>query len=153
MRPEPSSRPVTWQGRLCTAVAMAQLLFAMMLVRWVPMRKWRGWLGSLSDAPPAPLHPAKPAVLKSAYGHVWHVLRAASHLPVTVKCLPQAMVLQWQLRRRNIGSQLVIAMLKAGHSAAADPYHAWVELDGVILLGNCERSDYAVLMTLSNQPA
>lgn len=79
--------------------------------------------------------------------------RAAHYFPFTVKCLPQAMALQWQLRRRRIGSQLVIAMLKAGRSAAADPYHAWVELGGIMVLGNCERSDYAVLMTLTNPPA
>lgn len=141
-----------WQGRFRTARAMMQLALAVMLVRWIPMRKWRGWLGSMQVAPAKPSHSADPAILKIAYGHALHVLRAASHLPFTVKCLPQAMVLQWQLGRRHIGSQLVIAMLKAGHSAAADPYHAWVELEGVILLGNCERSDYAVLMTLSNQP-
>lgn len=144
---------MTWQGRFRTVSAMAQLLLAVMLVHWVPMRKWRGWLGSLEDAPVLPSHPADPAALKTAYGHALHILRAAKRLPFTVKCLPQAMVLQWQLRRRHIGSHLVIAMLKAGHSAAADPYHAWVELGDVILLGNCERSDYAVLMTLSNQPA
>lgn len=61
------------------------------------------------------------------------------------------MVLQWQLRRRGIASKLVIAMLKAGRSAAQDPYHAWIEMDGIMILGNCERSDYAVLMILTNQ--
>ncbi|MFM6932094.1 MAG: lasso peptide biosynthesis B2 protein [Novosphingobium sp.] len=144
---------MTWQGRFRTAVAMIQLLLAMALVHFVPMRIWRGYLGTLIDAPIASTQPADPAILKIASGHTLHVIRAASHFPFTVKCLPQAMVLQWQLRRRGIGSQLVIAMLKAGRSAALDPYHAWVELGGIMVLGNCERSDYAVLMTLTNPPA
>lgn len=144
---------MTWQGRFRTAIAMAQLLLAVALVRFVPMRIWRGYLGSLAD--PLSIPPQEPdaAVLRAASRHTLHVIRAANHFPFTVKCLPQAMVLQWQLRRSRIASNLVIAMLKSGRSAAQDPYHAWVELGGIMILGNCERSDYAVLMTLSNQPA
>jgi hypothetical protein len=143
---------LTWQGRFHTAKAMAQLLLAMLLVRFVPMRIWRGHLGSLIDVASAPSHPPDRATLKIASARTLHVIRAADYFPFTVKCLPRAIVLQWQLRRIGIGSQLVIAMLKAGRSGALDPYHAWVELGGVMVLGNCERSDYAVLMTLTNQP-
>lgn len=144
---------VTWRGRLRTAAAMAQLFIAVLVVWCLPLRMWRGLLGDLTNGPqPAPTPPGTDQ-LKTALAHSLHVSRAANYFPFTVKCLPQAMVLQWQLGRRCIGSQLVIAMLKSGRSAEADPYHAWVELGGIILLGNCERSDYAVLMTLTNPPA
>lgn len=144
---------MTWQGRFRTAIAMAELLLAAALVRFVPIRVWRGHLGSLTDAAGAATSDTGNQHFKIARRRAWHVIRAASYFPFTVKCLPQAMVLQWQLRRRHIGSRLVIAMLKSGRSAAKDPYHAWVELSGIMVLGNCERSDYAVLMTLFNQPA
>ena len=144
---------MTWQGRFRTATAMAQLLLAAALVRFVPMRLWRGHLGSLAEASPPASHSPDETTLRFVRRRAWHVARAANYFPFTVKCLPQAMALQWQLRRRRIDSQLVIAMLKAGRSAAADPYHAWVELGDIMVLGNCERSDYAVLMTLTTPPA
>lgn len=143
---------MTWRGRFRTAIAMAQLLLAVAMVRFVPMRVWRGCLGSLADPHAAPMRKPGNAVLRIAYQRAFHVMRAASHFPFTVKCLPQAMVLQWQMRRSRIASNLVIAMLKSSRSASQDPYHAWVELGGIMILGYCERSDYAVLMTLSHQP-
>lgn len=132
---------------------MAQLALAVALVRFVPMRVWRRHLGSLADPLAVPTLPPDDVQRRIASWRVLHVIRGASHFPFIVKCLPQAMVLQWQLRRAGIASTLVIAMLRSGRSAAQDPYHAWVELGGIMILGNCERSDYAVLMTLSNQPA
>ena len=138
---------------MTTPFVIFQLLLAAALVRFVPMRLWRGYLGSLAEASPPASHSLDETTLRFVRRRAWHVARAANYFPFTVKCLPQAMVLQWQLRRRRIDSQLVIAMLKAGRSATADPYHAWVELGDIMVLGNCERSDYAVLMTLTTPPA
>lgn len=145
-------KSVTWKGRLFTAIAMPQLLLAIVLVHFVPMRFWRGHLGALATGPIRSPPAISDTQFKDARRRAWHVARAADHLPFTVKCLPQAMVLQWQLRRRGIGSLLAIARHKGQHSDEADIYHAWVELDGTMVLGICERPDYAVLMTFSNDP-
>lgn len=140
---------MTWKGRLRTAIAMAQLGLAVVLVRFVPLRFWRGRLGSLANGAIDDRTSPDQAVLRFARQCAAHVERASGHLPFTVKCLPQAMVLQWQLRGSGIASQLVIAALKRGSPAVQEPYHAWVELGGIMVLGICERSNYAVLMTLT----
>lgn len=142
-----------WNGRFRTAFAMLQMMLAIMLVRFVPMRFWRRSLGALSHGGAITARKLDEAALREARRLSCHVVRGGGHFPFTVKCLPQAMVLQWQLRAHRIPGSLVIAALRDHQSRVQDPYHAWVELEGIMVLGNCERSDYAVLMTLTTEPA
>lgn len=55
-------------------------------------------------------------------------------------CLRQALLLQWLLRRRGIETALRIGVQRddGGHALSA---HAWVERDGVILIGGEQSID------------
>lgn len=125
--------------------AMLLLLLARALVRLVPMRHWRASLGPI--VPPAAAEltfklKQDPRELGACAAAV-HPVRAAHrralvHLPGHFKCLPQAMALQWMLRRRKVPSVLTIAALPAHLRASPDDLHAWVEAAGVIQIGQSD---------------
>lgn len=106
---------------------MALLIGARLLVAAVPMARWRRTLGSSA--------PGQPEDAAAARRLAVHVERAAGRLPVTLRCLPRAIALSWLLRRAGIAHHLVIAARPAGQRDAEDALHAWIESDGVIVLG------------------
>ena len=91
-----------WAARLRTARAAALLCLARALIALVPFRVWRKRLGganwSEKSADPIEVHQLAA-----------HVARAAWRLPFAVRCLPQAMALSWQLRRRGLAHTVVFA--------------------------------------------
>jgi hypothetical protein len=99
-----------------------------LLVALVPLRWWRSILGSA----PSGANRADPATARRLAAHIE---RAAWRLPVPVKCLPQAIALSWQLRRRAIAHSVVFAVRPPGMRDSDDTLHAWVECDGRIVLG------------------
>lgn len=113
---------------LRTTRAAGLLCCACVLIAALPFGLWRRGLGpsegrrQLQD-PGAARHLAA------------HIERAAWRLPFTVKCLPQAMALSWQLRRRSIDHNLVLAVRPPAMRGGDDALHAWVECDGHIVLG------------------
>lgn len=116
--------------RLRVLEAMALLLLARALVRLVPFRHWRAALGpQIAGAPPVGGDPARVQPLRAAHR------RALGHLPGPCKCLPQAMALQWMLRRRGLPAVLTIAALPPALRASPDDLHAWVEAAGAIQVG------------------
>ena len=133
-----------WSGRLQTLRAMALIAQAQLLIRFVPLDKWHRSLGRV----------IKPVAGKNeaGAGDSWakaqaaRVKRAATRFPVEPKCLAQAMALQWLLVKGNASSRLVIAMKGEG-AKEPDGFHAWVELDGEMLIGECDSSQYRTLMT------
>ena len=61
-----------------------------------------------------------------------HMVAAAAHYsPYKATCLPQSIVLQWQLRRQGIASDLRFGV--RGEGSAIDA-HSWVEHQGVPLI-------------------
>jgi len=56
-------------------------------------------------------------------------------LPMTSKCLEQAIALSWQLQRRHLAHDVIIAARPAGQRSGADTLHAWVEADGETIMG------------------
>jgi Transglutaminase-like superfamily len=64
---------------------------------------------------------------------VWAAGAAGRLLLGARPCLPLAMATQWLLRRRGIATELRIGVMRdeSNHLEA----HAWVELDGRILIG------------------
>ncbi|WP_074428271.1 lasso peptide biosynthesis B2 protein [Tsuneonella dongtanensis] len=123
---------------------MIRLLVAMALVQWIPLGRW-GWsLGSATPSATTPL-PQLTVIDPDTRAMARRIERAAWRLPFTVKCLPQAMVLQWWLKRTGRGGSLVIAV-HANDRESGDCWHAWVEQGGVILIGDCERSEYRPLV-------
>ena len=108
---------------------MALLCGAKLLVASVPFERWRGSLG--------PSDKMRPDVgSDEARRLAAHVRRAASLLPFTIECLPQAMALSWMLRRRSISHSMVIAVRPEGMRGGPDGLHAWVDVDGARILGD-----------------
>ena len=118
-----------WAARLRTARAMALLCLARALIALVPFRVWRKRLGG-------PAHNDQGADSAEARRLAAHVARAARRLPFMVKCLPQAMALSWQLRRRVVAHTIVFAARPPGARDGDDTLHAWVECGTKVILGD-----------------
>jgi Transglutaminase-like superfamily len=106
---------------------MAALTFARLLVATMPFERWRGSLGGQKGA----RRDASAAKRLAA-----HVDWAAGFLPFATQCLPRAMALSWMLRRRRIAHVLVFAARPERLRGSTDDLHAWVEIDGVRILGD-----------------
>jgi hypothetical protein len=113
---------------------MAALAFARLLVAAVPFHHWRDRLGSRPSHPVAGPLPVDP--LAEGQRLARQVERAAARLPFSTKCLPRAMALSWILRRKRIGHVLVFAVRPAGLRDGPDALHAWVEIEGVTVIGD-----------------
>lgn len=130
--------------RLRTLEAMALLVAARGLIRFVPMGRWQRLLGKRPSGGPAPA-PAgvvnespceiPPAERDAVRACVAAVRRASWRMPASI-CLPQAIALQWMLSRRGIASAINIGILPSSRRGTADDLHAWVICDGSIVLGD-----------------
>lgn len=76
------------------------------------------------------------------------VERAAMRLPVHTKCLPRAITAQWLMSRQGLHARLVIAVHRHDRSGE-HAFHAWVEHGDEIVVGHCDRADYAPVMILA----
>ncbi|MFM5918265.1 MAG: lasso peptide biosynthesis B2 protein [Novosphingobium sp.] len=118
-----------WAARLRTLRAMALLLWARALITFAPFRLWRRGLGQRMEGGSA-VDAAQVRRLAA------QVERAALRLPLAAKCLPRAMALSWLLRWSNIPHRLVLAVRPPAQRGGADDLHAWVEVEGRIVLGD-----------------
>lgn len=107
---------------------MAALIAARGVIAMAPLERWRGRFGLAG--------PVTPAALAEAWRLAAHVRRGAGRLPFTAKCLPQALALSRMLRRRGIAHRLIIAARPDAARTGADDLHAWIEVDGTIVLGD-----------------
>ena len=133
---------------------MAMLLWAEWLVRFVPMTRWSARLGRAISAGPSnaaanPREQLERHDLTLARGLARRVERAAQRLPYHPKCLPRAMALQYLLAVSGMDGRLVVAMHRTRRDAE-NGYHAWVELDDEVLIGTCERRDFAPIFTFEH---
>jgi hypothetical protein len=104
---------------------MVLLALARALVAAVPFERWRGTLGS-----------SKGAVAKSESKRLAAQIEwAAQRSRFSSKCLPRAMALSWLLRARGISHEVVFGVRPAELRTADEALHAWVEIDGQILIG------------------
>lgn len=135
-------------SRLKVLRAMAFIVVARFLVRFVRLSAWRGSIGVIVDPEQALAQDVQalgPEARANAGAVAWQVERACGRLPGTSRCLPRAVAFCWLLRRKNIPLVLVIAMHKFDRTGE-HAYHAWVEAGGEMLIGHCERDDYHALM-------
>ena len=120
------------------------LLLARLLVKYVPMRHWRHRLVT-SERPGSggarlPLSPVQRLPRRAA-----HVVRVvARHVPFPAVCLPQAMALQWMLRRRGVESRLTFGARRKANGPNLD-FHAWLTVGGECVIGGGELMTYTVL--------
>ena len=142
------------------------LLLARLLVAHVPMRRWRRWLATAEEPAPTGRPPADSHVASSAGDpegpapagehpacapprrlprRVARIVRrVARHVPFPAVCLPQAMALQWMLRRRGVSSRLVFGARRKAQDSGLD-FHAWLTVGGECVIGAGEVETYAVL--------
>jgi hypothetical protein len=119
------TRREIWARRKRTLKAMAALVKARLTVAWVPFERWRNSLGATRGSQPGAQARQLAADIE------W----AAKKLPFDTKCLPRAMALSWMLRRRGILHAIVFAVRPREMRDSGDALHAWVEVEGVPILG------------------
>lgn len=127
------------------------LLLAWLLVKYVPMRRWRHRLTTAEEAERGGLQPEGRRLARKVARVVRRVARRA---PFSAVCLPQAMAVQWILRRRGIPSRLFFGARRrpcpesAPHtdgSASGMDFHAWLTVGDDCVLGGAERDTYVAL--------
>lgn len=137
-----------WRLRRLTLEAMARLCAAWMLVRFVPLARWRGQLGRTVPPGAADTAPgADPETSAEARRLALHVERAAARLPFETKCLPRAIALTRMLRARGLPYCLRIAARPPNERDGTDDLHAWVEVSGVKVIGDLP-GNWVVLLNL-----
>ena len=142
------------------------LLLARLLVKYVPLRHWRHRLSTTEEPAPAGGPPANPQAASSSgdpersepsggylprtperrlsRGAARVVRRVARHVPFPAVCLPQAIALQWILRRRGVKSRLVFGARHKAQGTGLD-FHAWLTVGGKCVIGGGELETYAAL--------
>lgn len=148
-RNEALTRREAWRLRRLTLEAMLRLCAARLLVRLVPLRLWRGRLGQLAPAATGTAEPADTAAAAQARRLALHVERAAARLPFQTKCLPRAIALARMLQARRQPYALRIATLPAHERGGSNDLHAWVEVNGVKVIGDLP-GNWVVIVNLIN---
>lgn len=152
----------TTRTRLQVLRVAAFLAVARLLVCFVPLHIWRASIGQVVPAA-ADVNGAS-SDTRSPFDRIIHnsdseklaearwlgrcVNRAARYLPGKSRCLPKAVALHWILRLRHIPAQTVIAF-RIDDRSGPDAYHAWVELNGEMVIGQCDRRIYQPIMMLA----
>ncbi len=131
-----------WHARRLTLEAMGLLVWARLLVARVPFAHWRGQLGRSVAPPVAALARSEPDLAARRLAGAIH--RASARLPGRTRCLPQAMALQWMLRRRRLGGVLVIGVAGGRDRGGLADLHAWVVRDGEVLIGASDEPHHAL---------
>ena len=132
--------------------AVLLLLLARLLVKYVPMRRWRHRLAT-AEEPGSP--PPEGRRMGRKVARV--VRRVAWHVPFRAVCLPQAMAAQWMLRRRGIPSRLFFGARRRPKTApprdrpaSGMDFHAWLTVSDACVLGGAERDTYVALPPFDN---
>lgn len=140
MRNWPSRWEATEGKRQLILQGFFWLLLVRLLLRVAPVRRLQGWLlrgGVTARAQAIPLRTLRDVG--------WAVDRAARLVPGAV-CLCQALVVQTLLQRRGVSSELRIGV--ARDASGAFIAHAWVEAEGVTVIGGATDTSFVPLWTM-----
>ena len=128
---------LSWSERRWLAVSLVLLPATMLALRVVPVRTLRRIAERRRG--PEPRLPDRARADRIAH----MVAAAATYGPFPATCLPQALVLQWLLRRHGMHGELRFGATTAGGELSA---HCWIELDGEPLIDSPEvQRQYAML--------
>jgi hypothetical protein len=80
----------------------------------------------------------------------WAVETAARFSPLTLTCLPQALAAWWMLQARGHPARLIYGVSNDGKTGFSA--HAWVEVDGIPVVGGAAARGYTVLTSFPRLP-
>lgn len=137
-----------WRIHAQLAEAAMLLVLSRLLVDFVRFGRWRGVIGRVVPVGPANRFDEDRDEVDQRDRYLSRVVdRAASRLPFAYRCLPRAMALHWMLTRRGKRTTLVIGVLPGPRRGHLDDLHAWVEMNGEVLIGD-NPEPYAILVRL-----
>jgi hypothetical protein len=121
--------------------ALAAVTFVRLSLGLLPWRMWEGVGASLPRA-----RKATGEAFPTPGDIAWAVRRVSRAVPGAT-CLTQALAAQLLLSRRGYASQLRIGVTRASRERLRA--HAWLESDGLILIGGAGIAAYTPLSTAS----
>jgi len=130
------SLPGTDQQILVTSLVVLTLIRVGLWI--IPFRMLQRLLGYLFSPPKKAKQPSLPPEKVA-----WAV-RAASRYVPSATCLAQALTVQALLTHHGIRSDLAIGVAREGESPITA--HAWLEINGVVIIGGQERDRYCRLV-------
>ncbi|WP_299486431.1 lasso peptide biosynthesis B2 protein [Acaryochloris sp. IP29b_bin.137] len=99
----------------------------------LPFQTLQKWLATLHHPPHAdPAAPSPRISRRTLRAVVWAVNTSSRYMPGDVKCLARALVTQVLIYRRGYRPELKIGVAKTADCLEA---HAWVELQGHVIMG------------------
>jgi len=120
--------------------AMALLVWARLLIAFVPLKRWRRQFGALAGADE--VHPSLTEAERDTARLVIHAIdRAGRNLPFAFICLPRALAARWMLARRGVASQLSIGIGREAGGAMG--LHAWLKVGEDWITGYQESVAYS----------
>ena len=120
--------------------ALAAVVLVRLTLRFLPPRSWE-WMTDHVAASRVPAGKARPSVQDVA----WAVRRASSVVPGAT-CLTQALAAHLLLARRGYASRLRIGVARESDEKLRA--HAWLESDGIIVLGGSSVEAFTVLQSV-----
>jgi len=114
-------RHLSWWDGWILLQAWVGLLVVDLGLRLLPFGRVKDWLASRPVAETRPLSAGTTATVQRLR---WLVTAAGQHHLYPMRCLQQALVLQWLLSRRGIQTELKIGVRKEKDQLCA---HAWLE--------------------------
>lgn len=146
-----------WRARAQVAEAIAALVAARMTIATIPLARWRGALGRRVDPVELPYtldslaNPEPLSANLAARRLARAVDRGAARLPGETRCLARALALHAMLRRRRVGSTLLIGVRPRAERGNLADLHAWVLRQGETLIGGGE-TRHVPLVGFSTEP-
>ncbi len=107
--------------------ACARSLVAWSALKLLPF----AWVISSLGIEPSAARRADPVLLRRIR---WAVEAAARHMPLSLTCLPQALAASWMLQVRGFAPRMHYGV--AASEVHGFEAHAWVELDGIPVIGH-----------------
>lgn len=121
--------------------AVAALWFFRLALWMIPLPRIKKFLDKISPC----AHTLKPPVSPQQIGGA---IASSSRFVPHATCLVQALAAQWILRRQNLVSHLHVGIIKQEDGQLAA--HAWVECDGIIVVGGGGLERYTPILRWKN---
>ncbi|WP_271438360.1 lasso peptide biosynthesis B2 protein [Pontixanthobacter luteolus] len=132
-----------FREKLAFFEAAVLLAYARLLVRFVPLSKWRKEI-AVSRRSGDGGAPRMGGQRRDDAKLVRRTIkRVGRNVPVEFVCLPQALTARWMLSRRNVPTELLLGTRFSAEENRE--FHAWLKAGDFMVTGDCVESEYAIL--------